>query len=115
MGLFDDFTVYKRSKKAQKTAGEPKWNKLKFNNQSLDITRKITIGRDASNDISFKDDTMISRKHAEIEVVKDSVFISDLGSTNGTHVNKEPLAKNKKRKLKPGDVIYIGSQRLKLT
>ena len=67
----------------------------------------LTIGRLSSSDIVV-DDVAASRRHAEITLdpYSDSVKVVDLGSTNGTYVNRqrisEPLT------LQNGDVIRIG-------
>jgi len=113
---FEDPTLFKRSEKGQKITKNtaPQWAKLRFNNMSIDISRKIIVGRDSACAVCFADDTMVSRRHAEIEIIGDSCYVTDLGSTNGTYVNKNPVPKGKRLKLKAGDVIRIGSQCLKL-
>ena len=58
---------------------------------------------------------MISRHHASLVSIKNILFLTDLGSTNGTFVNTKPIAKNKKIKLRTGDIIKVGSQKLKVT
>ena len=68
---------------------------------------EITIGRDSTNSIVI-DDNMVSRYHAVIHKIKDSYFIKDLESTNGTSVNGIPVPREKYIKLKPGDNIHIG-------
>jgi pSer/pThr/pTyr-binding forkhead associated (FHA) protein len=45
-----------------------------------------TIGRDSGCDIVI-DDTMVSSRHASVEVTGNDVKLIDLGSTNGTFVN----------------------------
>lgn len=113
----EERTIFKRSDKGKKieTKKPNAWGKLKFNKKSMEIIRKIEIGRDENCDISFKDDDLISRKHAIVEIIQDVLYIRDLGSTNGTYVNKKPLMKNQKFRLSKGDTIAIGKQRLKLS
>lgn len=53
-------------------------------------TPRITLGRDAGNDIVI-DDTNLSRNHAVIESAGDSIRVSDCNSRNGTMVNGHPL------------------------
>jgi len=49
--------------------------------------QQIKIGKASINDIIIKDST-VSREHLEIFIDDDkNVFITDLGSTNGTYVN----------------------------
>lgn len=65
------------------------------------------IGSDPGCDI-FVLDTLVSRNHAKLSVKKDgSCWISDLGSRNGTTVGGVPLAKDKERMLRDGDVVSV--------
>ena len=66
----------------------------------------VSIGRAVDNTICLTDDTNISRYHAEIEKRDQQFFIVDLGSSNGTTVNDEPI--EFERRLQDGDVIMIG-------
>ena len=70
---------------------------------------EITVGRDITNDIAINDQ-QVSRRHARfvrnMEEGPTSFTIEDLGSSNGTFVNKDPL--NEPRRLKHGDVIELG-------
>ena len=50
-------------------------------------------------------DEAVSRRHAKLEVREDRVTIRDLGSTNGTHVNGEPVLY---ARLEPGDTVLLG-------
>lgn len=63
-----------------------------------------TLGRKSDNDIVIADESA-SRFHAEIDC-DEQVTIRDIGSTNGTFVNRERLAGP--CVLKPGDQIRIG-------
>jgi len=80
-------------------------------------TPLTTIGRDPGNDIQI-DDAGVSGQHARIrlkpsEFLEDQadVFLEDLGSTNGSLVNDEPVAKCQ---LRHNDVITIGWNTFKL-
>jgi diguanylate cyclase (GGDEF)-like protein len=66
---------------------------------------KTTLGRKPDNDIVIADDSA-SRLHAEIFCQGDQAVISDLGSTNGTFVNRERLTKP--HVLRHEDQIRIG-------
>lgn len=48
----------------------------------------------------------VSGHHAEIRVAEDSVILEDLGSTNGTILNKEKI--NRPAVLQQGDLVKIG-------
>jgi FHA domain-containing protein len=64
------------------------------------------------------DDTeaKISRKHALIRLDGDKITIEDIGSLNGTYVNRQPrLQPGNPAELKDGDEVIIGKTFLKLT
>jgi two-component system, cell cycle response regulator len=63
------------------------------------------IGRSAKAEIQV-DQESISRNHACITTGKDGVFIKDLGSTNGTFVNDDPV--RHETALTNGDLVKIG-------
>ena len=65
---------------------------------------KVLIGRSPECDIKI-DNPAISRRHASIEFNNDGYILVDLGSSNGTFLNGEPL--NAPTALKPGDVIGL--------
>ena len=50
----------------------------------------LTVGRATVCDLTLPDNT-VSRQHAEIEFEGDELKVRDLGSTNGTFVNSEPV------------------------
>jgi signal transduction histidine kinase/pSer/pThr/pTyr-binding forkhead associated (FHA) protein len=66
--------------------------------------RIITIGRDPSNRIALTD-MGVSRRHAKIVPRGKKYIIVDLGSVNGTYVNKEPVTE---QVLKIGDTVTVG-------
>jgi pSer/pThr/pTyr-binding forkhead associated (FHA) protein len=84
-----------------------------FQGRRVPITRRITIGRDKGNAITL-DDTLVSRRHALIQKIGSEFFIEDLGSTNGTYVNKKRIPADKYVRLKPTDTILIGRTELSL-
>ncbi len=56
----------------------------------------------------------VSRRHARIQVLNNQFLIEDLGSTNGTFVNRGPrLLPGNKQPLKNGDEIIVGKTFLK--
>ncbi len=66
----------------------------------------ITFGRDQDNDISW-DDSQVSRQHARLVRQENRLILEDLGSTNGTLVNGQPIVGQ--HLLQPADIISIGS------
>jgi diguanylate cyclase (GGDEF)-like protein len=77
------------------------------------LDREVTIiGRDRAADVSLPIDT-VSRRHCRVVVRGSSVFVSDLGSTNGTALNDEPTPPNEEFALRSGDRIRVGSAILK--
>jgi len=69
--------------------------------------QQIKIGKASTNDIVIKD-TSVSREHLEIFIDDDkNVFITDLGSTNGTYVNGIRI--DKSVKLETFDILLVGN------
>lgn len=68
----------------------------------------IAIGRHPINDLRLdaEKDLDVSGRHAEIRVVDGTAIVRDLGSSNGTTVNGQPLIGE--RALFDGDVIALG-------
>jgi pSer/pThr/pTyr-binding forkhead associated (FHA) protein len=65
---------------------------------------KVTIGRSPECDIKI-DNPAISRKHASIEFSDGGYIVADLGSSNGTFLNGQPL--KAPEALNPGDTIGL--------
>ena len=74
-----------------------------------EITDLLTIGRSPQNDLQL-DDEKVSRFHARIEKTELGYEIRDLGSMNGTTINRKKLAAQVV--LKVGDAITMGDHRL---
>lgn len=73
------------------------------------LTSEVTrAGRSPDNDV-FLDDVTVSRRHAEIRRREDGWYVHDLGSLNGTYVNRERVEMTK---LASGDELQIGRFRL---
>src|SRR4029450_8552099 len=70
---------------------------------------RTTIGRRSHNDIVI-DNLAVRGQHSVIYPSAGDVYLEDLGSTNGTTVNGQPI---KKHLLQSGDVVDIGKYRLK--
>ena len=56
----------------------------------------------------FPDAEVVSRVHADIRIEGDSYYIEDIGSSNGTYINNNPLLKGNRHKLREGDRISFG-------
>ena len=69
---------------------------------------KITAGRHPESDI-FLDDVTVSRRHAEFRRTAEGYEVADIGSLNGTYVNREPIEVSP---LTNGDEVQIGKFRL---
>ena len=70
---------------------------------------RTTIGRKPHNDIQI-DNLAVSGEHAIIMTILNDSFLEDLGSTNGTLVNGQPV---KKHFLQSNDTVEIGKYKLK--
>lgn len=76
---------------------------------SPSLKRSLLLGRSAECDVVLEHPE-ISGRHAILAIHDDgSVEIQDVGSKNGVHVNGARVLKSK---LKPGDVVKLGSYSL---
>lgn len=69
---------------------------------------RTSAGRRPASDI-FLDDSTVSRRHAEFLVADGHVTVRDVGSLNGTYVNRERI---EEAVLHAGDEVQIGKFRL---
>ena len=81
---------------------------LKKKSKTIKVADKplLKIGRWGSNILLV--DPSVSKEHAEICKRGTSYFISDLGSKNGTFLNKNPIPEMKETQLQQNDVVAIG-------
>ncbi len=70
---------------------------------------EVTIGREPSADV-FLDDVTVSRNHAVITRGPKGAALRDLGSLNGTYVNRRRIEGDEV--LEDGDELQIGKFRL---
>ncbi len=78
--------------------------------KEIQLTKeRTTIGRKPHNDIQI-DNLAVSGEHAVLVTILADSFLEDLGSTNGTMVNGQPV---KKHFMQNNDVIELGKYKLK--
>ncbi len=81
--------------------------RLKFSGGEFTPGQGVTtLGRTTDNNVSFPDDSNVSRYHAEIEARGNEFCLIDLGSSNGTTVNGTNVTGE--TYLKAGDRIVLG-------
>jgi hypothetical protein len=83
---------------------------------SLEINEEIVIGCNGARqyiDLNLSDyeakDKGVSRVHAAIKPTRDSLYLIDKGSTNGTHVGTKRLVADIAHQLNDRDVIAFGN------
>ncbi|MBA3781436.1 FHA domain-containing protein [Nocardioides sp. InS609-2] len=77
-------------------------------NRFLLDTDLVTAGRHPESEI-FLDDVTVSRRHADFRRTGSSFSVSDVGSLNGTYVNRDRIDSVD---LTDGDEVQIGKYRL---
>ena len=70
-------------------------------------TRDFNLGAVAGNSLLLPGDLAVSGRHASLHWESSMLHIEDLGSTNGTYLNRLRLAPGR-HPLKPGDEIRLG-------
>lgn len=71
-------------------------------------TDVVKAGRHPDSDI-FLDDVTVSRRHAEFRRTPEGYVVTDVGSLNGTYVNRDRIDEVL---LKGGDEVQVGKYRL---
>jgi pSer/pThr/pTyr-binding forkhead associated (FHA) protein len=83
---------------------------LKFGNASRQLYHfnpRAILGRDDAGVDLGNSDPSVSRRHAEIYLEGNTVFVRDLGSSNGTWINGHPLGPHPVA-IEPGMVVHLG-------
>ncbi|MEL6497667.1 MAG: FHA domain-containing protein [Planctomycetota bacterium] len=80
---------------------------IRADGQSQEITirqDRVIVGRDRSAHLRVPSRS-VSRQHCEFVVEDGAVVLRDLGSSNGTFVNRERVQESE---LNPGDLVSVG-------
>jgi pSer/pThr/pTyr-binding forkhead associated (FHA) protein len=77
--------------------------------QAITLEETVMIGRDAQSCQVVLKTGAVSGRHLEIERREDGYYARDLGSTNGTALNGEPLGEEAV-KLGPDDELILGKK-----
>jgi hypothetical protein len=80
--------------------------------QTYELGDELTVGRAAGCGVSLAEDTFVSQLHARVFRRDGSLFVEDLGSTNGTFLNKKAVSTA--IPLKKGDRLQVGKTMLEV-
>jgi pSer/pThr/pTyr-binding forkhead associated (FHA) protein len=103
-----------RNRKAERAGGErlvvvePADRK----GHTFDLGDELTVGRAEGCGVTIPDDTFVSQVHARVFRRDGSLYVEDLGSTNGTFVNKKQVSAAVP--LRKGDRLQVGKTVLEL-
>ena len=91
-------------------AGWVKMNEIRWflkkttDGREVEISSTMSVGRSEGSGLQLTERSASSR-HAELSCADGALFVTDLGSTNGTFVNGTQLTAKVKTKINPGDRI----------
>jgi FHA domain len=74
--------------------------------QIFELGDELTVGRAPGCGVSLPEDTFISQVHARVFRRDGSLFVEDLGSTNGTFLNRKAVSTAVP--LRKGDRLQVG-------
>jgi pSer/pThr/pTyr-binding forkhead associated (FHA) protein len=74
--------------------------------QIFELGDELTVGRAPGCGVSLPEDTFISQLHARVFRRDGSLFVEDLGSTNGTFLNRKAVSTAVP--LRKGDRLQVG-------
>ena len=75
------------------------------------VDEPVSNGRDPTTELPL-DDLRVSRRHCLVQPLDGKWFVEDLGSSNGTRLNRKPLSG--RVPIEPGDNIFLGDTVLRL-
>ncbi|OMC39021.1 hypothetical protein A5740_02990 [Mycobacterium sp. GA-1841] len=78
---------------------------------TLEPGRVLTLGRDEalSTESVFRSVLNVSRRHAELRYEDGRLYVTDIGSSNGTFVNDQRLPASTEYELRPGQALRLAS------
>ena len=74
---------------------------------TFNLGPELTVGRAAGCQIALTDDTYVSQLHARVFERSGQIYVEDLGSTNGTYVNRMKV--EAPTRLTIGDQVQVGN------
>ena len=101
-------SIRRERKSSHLTVVEPSEHK----GRSFGLAEELTVGRAAGCQVTL-DDNFVSQLHARIFVRDGTLYVEDLGSTNGTYLNTRKVSSP--MVMKRGDRLKIGSTVMELT
>jgi pSer/pThr/pTyr-binding forkhead associated (FHA) protein len=109
----------KRDKASRRPSGARKHGPLvlrliappELKGRSYPVGEEITVGRAAGCQVTI-DDTYASQLHARVFLRDGQVYVEDLGSTNGTYLNRHKVTGP--MQVQRGDKLQIGNTVLEL-
>lgn len=81
--------------------------------QRWEVRDELTVGRAAACQISLDRDTYVSQMHARVFTRDGELYVEDLGSTNGTYLNRKKLTSE--MPVERGDRIQVGKTVLEVS
>ncbi len=108
-----------RRERSRRTSGNRKHGPLalrivappELKGRSYPLGDEVTVGRAAGCQVTVED-TYASQLHARVFMREGQVFVEDLGSTNGTYLNRRKVTGP--MQLQRGDKLQIGNTVLEL-
>ena len=83
--------------------------KSKFSGAFVLNHRVVLHAIDALHPTHRLTSTQVSTTHAKIELKNDQIVLVDVGSTNGTSVDGEPIEEGKPHPLAAGNTVVFGA------
>lgn len=104
----------KAKDRPRRERGTPQLRIVEPSNQrgrSFALSSELTVGRAAGCQVTL-DDTYASQIHARVFARDGQFLVEDLGSTNGTYLNRQKV--NGPMVISPGDQLQIGNTIMEL-